>query len=59
MNDVKKCDESIKNESSLLEGINEFEEFLSSLYPISDKLKEKIREQVELLADDGKINKKQ
>jgi len=33
MNDVKKCDESIKNESSLLEGINEFEEFLSSLYP--------------------------
>lgn len=56
-NVVAKCDESNESESFSLAGINEFEEFLSSLYPISDNLKAKIREQLQLLTDDEEINK--
>ena len=38
---ITEFDASMKNDSFLFEGVNKFEEFLSSLYPISDSLKEK------------------
>lgn len=57
INDIAEFDASIKNDSSLFEGVNEFEEFLSSLYSISDSLKEKMGEQIQLLIDGEDIDK--